>query len=258
MNLVILVVMIQVNTMRMNSRQFWFTVSVSKPLVFSVLLLIYILVNGCSNLNQDKQPNKGQRSKEVVYNVEQKNQDVYREYFENESIKFEVPLKNGKQHGFGTWYSRTGDVEAKANFVSGIKIGDCFLFGLNEQIESYIYYDLVGRVMYRVDFAEDGRISDSGSAFPQVFLNTDSIKVGDTLLMELNVINPPNFGDRVLTIGKKVNEQLLDTVEIDLGKKSMYRYSQLITDTSKFEVVAILKFGNGRIYRYEKTIRVYQ
>ena len=88
-----------------------------------ILVLITILATGCISNTIYTEENSYIKN-EIVFNkkTNQKANGILRYYYKSGQLKFEVPLKNGVNHGIQTFYKLSGEIELQSLYEHGKRI----------------------------------------------------------------------------------------------------------------------------------------
>lgn len=169
---------------------------------------------------------------------------IERAYSAVGDLQYEIPYTHGKRDGYAEWYYEDRTVASAIPFVDGMKQGEGFTFYPDGKVSAYIFYDNLGRVMYRVDYDNNGGIvKEKGTGFPYVLVNSDKLRVGQELKVKFHLIDPPH-GEPELLIGSLDKAgNLVDPIAVELDRNE-FLYKRSYVHPGKFQLGAVLQIDS--------------
>jgi len=256
-----------------------------KIYVYLVLLLL-IIISGCQPREKKESDSKliiqkvdyydnGQVKRVQEFYNDTIRYGIYKEYYDNGIIMYEVLYIDGKREGVLNKYYRSGELLNKYNYENGIdegryleyyksgilkkdiqsihgeKFGESYIYSEDGKIEYYVY-NIHDKSRYFCEYNKKGEIVyEEGNVFPCIGLNHDTIQLGQEFAAKICFINPPFYcsklyiGDKFNKKGELVEERFIQSkpttyiYKYTPTKKGVYKFGVKLklTDIRKSETV---------------------
>lgn len=152
------------------------------------------VLHGCGKLFYPS----GQLQVELSYK-EGKKQGSVKGYYENGMLEHVGWYKDDKQDSLWVWYYNYPEatkepIQAIDFWYKGNPLSHQIKYYSSGNEREYLFYDPIGRLIYKREYEESGNYNDEGSRYPQIVMvnekNNQFIK-GDTLKARIYHILPP-------------------------------------------------------------------
>lgn len=192
---------------------------------------------------------------------------IYKRYYENGHIEIEVPYRNnikeglvkayydtgeieseilykaGKIHGIGKWYYKNGSLEESSNFINGIRVGEGFDYYKNGLIKRYLFYADTEELYYISNYDENGNsVSEEGHGIINIFIDKDSLRVGENLVAEFIIVIPPNTEQKFFVGALDENYNIIERQEQSINtEENLVVYERQMNTTGIYKWGAVLQ-----------------
>jgi hypothetical protein len=186
--------------------------------------------------------------------------DTLHTYNTNNQIISIIPTCNGSIEGEAIWYYSNGSIKAKEHFEKGVRFGPAFYYDSSNIIKSHKYFDHLGGLSFYAKYDSIGDIYEYDGCLMLIHpnINIDSVRITDTLKVELLTVEPINYSvvfDIIMIFERDTNTIVEDYVVkekiplleltfdsigsrnlfVTMGLKSDLRNEIIFADTFKFD-----------------------
>ncbi|MGB3777916.1 MAG: hypothetical protein WA960_06130 [Tunicatimonas sp.] len=149
----------------------------------------------------------------------------------------EVAYQDGKKEGYERGYYQNGNIKYIGSSKNGYSVGQGLNFYQDSVLKSYVFFDPIGRVVYKRVYSSDGELlAEEGSKNTQIIsvtANDNRFSVNDSLKVRIYAPTPPNSEVELLVeitsiVGEVIEERKIDT---DQG---LAIYSTVLRDTGVY------------------------
>ncbi len=195
----------------------------SKLANLRLLLYISLTVWGCisekDRVHQERRVKRtyyedGGVRAEATYNSDSLKDGYGKLFYPNGKLELEVAYQDGKKEGYERGYYQNGNIKYIGSSKNGYSVGQGLNFYQDSVLKSYVFFDPIGRVVYKK--ANDNRFS-----------------VNDSLKVRIYAPTPPDSEVELLVeitsiVGEAIEERKIDT---DQG---LAIYSTVLRDTGVY------------------------
>jgi len=126
-------------------------------------------------------------------------------YFENRMLEHIGWYKSDKNDSFWVWYyndplAMDEPIQAFNYWKNGIQLWHQMEYYPNKRIKEYLYYDPIGRPIFRREYDDTGNFIDEGKMVPQLVMVNEKSSIfnrEDTLVVRICHVDPPNTSNTV-------------------------------------------------------------
>ncbi len=190
---------------------------------------------------------------------------IVKDYYSNDSLKSEIPYKDGQRHGLAKYYRKDGSLEKEINYKNDVPDGYSFWyhedglsiegkgfwlygkqFGSNESYykdgtnKMYTSLDFIGETFFVIKWDEEGQqIKYEGLVFsPNIGLTETKPKVGEKIQVRVAVATPPKTKTIIKMGLLEEDKQMIDIVDFSAMLPITFK------DTGNYTVVTIGELYN--------------
>lgn len=215
-------------------------------LLFVNTLLASLVVFSCNQYEKKYEYFDDGKPKKVVELKNNVKDGVEIEYFRNSQVFKSTSWENGKKNGPFRQFFPNGNLGVLINYSNDLRVGEMKLFYETGEIFEIQYYDKSGRLIDVKEFDKMGHRTKE--LFPLVWIENDTLQIGDTVNVILSV---GNISDFELVKGTALRVSDFDSINGKYIAKDTLDIIQSSVNYYNFKFRASKKGGNffrGQIF----------